>query len=190
MHVFGSFEANWPCLFGELMLIDESMQNGDGPDGVKWVCGLQHLNASSSSRQCVVYSIGSNNQWEFEVRMNELLPHCDIFTFNPTVDIPTPPSVIEHKVEFKKWGLAGTDDEEKSMFLLSSIMQRLNHSHIDVLKIDVEGYEWTAIPALDAQNVCPSIGQLMIELHVGEKWFVDGFEEERKGNIAFHDCFI
>jgi hypothetical protein len=48
---------------------------------------------------------------------------------------------------------------------LRTIMQRLNHSRIDVLKMDVEGAEYAVIDNLPEQGSLPQ--QLMIEFHHG-----------------------
>jgi hypothetical protein len=39
-------------------------------------------------------------------------------------------------------------------------MERRGHSHIDVLKVDIEGSEWKALA-----GDLPSIGQLQVEVH-------------------------
>jgi FkbM family methyltransferase len=46
---------------------------------------------------------------------------------------------------------------------LSTIMQRLGHRRIDVLKLDVEGAEFEAIPDLVASGV--EVDQLLVEIH-------------------------
>jgi FkbM family methyltransferase len=52
---------------------------------------------------------------------------------------------------------------QASVNRLATIMRRLGHSHIDVLKMDVEGAEYTVIDDL-AQSGIP-IGQLLVEFH-------------------------
>lgn len=49
------------------------------------------------------------------------------------------------------------------VFRLSTIMQRLGHTHIDVLKLDVEGSEFESIPDLLDSGI--SVGQLLLEIH-------------------------
>jgi FkbM family methyltransferase len=46
---------------------------------------------------------------------------------------------------------------------LATIVQRLEHSRIDVLKLDVEGSEFDSVPDLLASAV--PIGQLLVEIH-------------------------
>jgi FkbM family methyltransferase len=46
---------------------------------------------------------------------------------------------------------------------LATIMRRLGHRHIDVLKLDVEGSEFEAIPDLIDSGI--SVDQLLVEIH-------------------------
>ena len=46
---------------------------------------------------------------------------------------------------------------------LTTIMQRLGHERIDVLKLDVEGSEFDAVPDVLASGV--PVGQLLVEIH-------------------------
>ena len=52
---------------------------------------------------------------------------------------------------------------------LHNIMATLNHPYIDVLKIDVEGSEYSVIRALAAKGM-PRIGHLLVEVHLSEQW--------------------
>jgi hypothetical protein len=42
-------------------------------------------------------------------------------------------------------------------------MEDLGHKHLDVLKIDIEGYEWDVLANTDWAKL--NIGQLVVELH-------------------------
>lgn len=46
---------------------------------------------------------------------------------------------------------------------LETVMRELGHTHLDVLKLDIEGSEFEAIPELLLSGC--SIGQLLVELH-------------------------
>jgi FkbM family methyltransferase len=48
---------------------------------------------------------------------------------------------------------------------LNSIMERLDHKAIDILKMDVEGAEYDVIETLEQQSAAPA--QLMVEFHHG-----------------------
>jgi hypothetical protein len=49
------------------------------------------------------------------------------------------------------------------VYRLATIMQLLGHSRIDVLKLDVEGSEFEAIPDLLASGI--AVDQLLVEIH-------------------------
>ena len=151
--------ANWPCIWG----VDHVV--GKVHDGPKWTCGLNQL-AKLPQQECVVYSFGSMNEFSFEVKLlTEFLPHCKVWTFDHTVENPRVPKSIAEKMTYLKWGLSS---ENSGKFkTLPTIMKELGHTHIDILKVDIEGYEWPTFFALDARNEWPSFGQLQIEIHTG-----------------------
>ena len=47
-------------------------------------------------------------------------------------------------------------------------MRELNHSRVDVLKVDIEGGEWSVLPAFAATLSEGRVCQLMVEIHVTE----------------------
>ena len=51
---------------------------------------------------------------------------------------------------------------------LSNIMEHLGHPYIDILKMDVEGSEWSTVDALirDHGGVLAQIGHILIEIHL------------------------
>ena len=59
---------------------------------------------------------------------------------------------------------------------LSTIMRELGHSHIDILKLDVEGAEYELIESF--QQTRPVICQILIEFH--DRLFREGFELKRR----------
>jgi hypothetical protein len=46
---------------------------------------------------------------------------------------------------------------------LSTIMRELNHTHIDILKMDIEGAEYAVLKNIVNSDV--SIGQILVEFH-------------------------
>lgn len=105
-------------------------------DGGKLICGLDQI-PDSQERPCIVYSLGSNNQWDFEESIHENT-HCRVFTFDCTVSSPTMPDKIKDRVEFHQiclgegGGLGGKDF--KSM---KEVMTMLNHPYVTLLKMDI-----------------------------------------------------
>eukprot|EP01084_Bolivina_argentea_P178043 307812_1 len=150
---------------GELFIGDDS--GGDVPDGGKWCCGIHLI-----KDPCIVYSFGSSNNFAFEYGILNLLPQCNIYTFDPFKIGPLKYGYnildeYKDRITYQWWGISGIDNPDKNMYTLPTIMKMLNHSHIDVLKIDVEGAEFEAFNYLKKSNdTFPSIGQLQIELHM------------------------
>ncbi|GAB4517416.1 MAG: hypothetical protein OHK0046_23940 [Anaerolineae bacterium] len=104
-------------------------------------------------------------------------------TFYP----PSNPAYVSHSVHAANT-LAPIHVEMKR---LSTIMQQLGHTHIDVLKMDIEGSEYAVIDdLLSIPEV--SIGQLLVEFH--PQMFTDGIQRtnraikslNRHGYRVFH----
>jgi hypothetical protein len=96
----------------------------------------------SSSSSCLVYSVGSNNQIEFEMSISQLLPGCEIHTFDPTLQQSY---IGSNYSTFHPWGI-GQDNvtitiqqkKQKSVFVsrfvsqsLMSIYHALGHDNDD-----------------------------------------------------------
>jgi hypothetical protein len=115
------------------------VSNGQGQEQ-KCVVGPKSL----GKRECVVYSFGTAGAVTFEKKMQSL--GCQVFAFDCT-DQPK----ADWKFVFKKWCL-GTKTkvrnvytkgvENAEFFSLAEIMHSLDHAHISVLKMDIEGFEW------------------------------------------------
>jgi hypothetical protein len=146
----------------------------------KIVCGLEKL---QTEEQCVVYSIGGNNHWEFELGILEKTP-CEVHTFDCTGNItrfhkPTHPRLSFHHIclgaehvpydQYQKCsegqGICG------DILTLYQIQIMLGHKRIDLFKIDIEGYEWPIFeswPELsDAKQAADMIlpMQILVEVH-------------------------
>jgi FkbM family methyltransferase len=155
--------------------------------------GRWPLVTSKTSENSVIYSFGVGEDISFDLRAIDLF-RCPVFAFDPTPKAVrwirqqhTPP-----QFHFLELGLGPTVGEmtfhspkteshvsytasdrasatTKSVVApvadLRTIMQRLNHRRIDVLKMDVEGVEYAVIDTLSEQGFLPQ--QLMIEFHHG-----------------------
>lgn len=136
-------------------------------DGGKWICGLQEM--ANAPAPCNVYSFGSNNNFMFEDRVHSLVPHCVVHTFDPTSAAPPSEAPTASFLHFHgDYGINGTSgpatvERPFAVASLRDIMRSLNHTFLDVLKIDVEGSEWSVI--LDTDWSSLQVGQLLIELH-------------------------
>ncbi|CAK9060041.1 Methyltransferase-like protein 24 [Durusdinium trenchii] len=151
---FIKYNSNWPCLWGE-----EYTGQGSG-DGNKWTCGARLIQAP-----CVVYSFGSNNDMKFELGIHELGLHCEIHIYDPTS--PEPRDARRIGARFHKVGLGARDGFQGRFPVktLKSLMKENGHSHIDILKVDIEDAEHEAIPQI-AHEGWPSVGQFLVEVHI------------------------
>eukprot|EP00573_Skeletonema_grethae_P002635 CAMPEP_0201689348 /NCGR_PEP_ID=MMETSP0578-20130828/2963_1 /ASSEMBLY_ACC=CAM_ASM_000663 /TAXON_ID=267565 /ORGANISM="Skeletonema grethea, Strain CCMP 1804" /LENGTH=314 /DNA_ID=CAMNT_0048173971 /DNA_START=1 /DNA_END=945 /DNA_ORIENTATION=- len=147
---------------------------GDGP---KFICGVDFIahQVAHNGKKCLVYSVGSANQIDFEKSVHTFLSGCETHTFDPTLNSAF---VGEEYATFHPWGL-GEDGvvankrrkswEGKSF---ETVFRRLGHENrtIDVLKIDCEGCEYDVMPPLFEliSSGRVQVDQLLIELHLGQ----------------------
>jgi len=155
--------------------------------------GRWPLLPAMTSDRSVVYSFGVGEDITFDLAAIERF-HCQIYAFDPTPrsvkwikDQPTPPEFHFHEfgIDAKPGEMlfhppkldthvsytvssSGSSNGEpvKAQVLdLGTIMQRLNHKRIDILKMDVEGAEYAVIETLAQQGSLPE--QIMVEFHHG-----------------------
>ena len=150
-------------------------------DTSKIVCGLEQLATAATEQQpssCVVYSIGGNNHWEFELDILAKTP-CQVHTFDCTGSITRFEKPQNERLYFHHVCL-GTIHEDAPQncsgnkkcgetWTLLEIQQKLGHDRIDLFKIDIEGYEWNLLeswPELsDAHSDMVLPFQILVEVH-------------------------
>jgi len=146
---------------------------GNIGDGGKFVCGLSHLENSNyevikgvphAKPNCVIYSYGISVDSVFELNV-ENITKCEIHAFDPTIGNLPPvlrPNVFnlgtnkwERKemlnITFHKVALSVSSGSSSSFSYTETLldtMVRLNHTFIDILKVDVEGSEWVVFEHL------------------------------------------
>ena len=137
-------------------------------DGGKIIC-VDNLEKSN----CIVYSLGSRLDFTFE---NDIFKQfeCEIHTFDCTVGNTKNIKFPKHIV-FHPWCIGGKDEKNKissdfghtgdigQYYTLATIMKRLNHKFIDILKMDIERHEFAVIHSLQ-QNFAPR--QIAFETHI------------------------
>ena len=141
---------------------------GASTDGGKLVCTDTFLDEG-----CVVYSLGSNLEFSFELDAYNKLG-CEIFTFDCTVGEVENAS-IPSNIQFHPWCIGGQDERkvissnfghtgEFGQYLsLETVMRKLNHSRIDLLKMDIERHELSVIKSLSKPN---APRQVVFETHL------------------------
>jgi len=143
--------------------------------GDKNIVGLMSL---AKGRQCVVYGMGIADDSGFEETMQNL--GCETHAFDCTVD-PASTVVNGKPFKFHHWCIgekknnALNPDLAKSTYVHSNVselqfkslketMQELGHSYIDLLKFDIEGFEWKLFESEILTSKNPP-EQLSFELH-------------------------
>jgi len=125
-------------------------------DGGKQICNLPYI----ANNPCIVYSFGLNTETSFEKELKELAPHCQIYGFDPTVG----DFYIKNNITYLAFqGIGLSDKDEGAYKSLKTIMSELNHTHIDILKIDIEGGEWKFFP--DFFDATFPVCQMSMEIH-------------------------
>jgi len=145
-------------------------------DQSKIMCGSYSILQSP----CVVYSIGSNNKWGFEMDILQNTP-CDVYSFDctgPRSRFQVPENVRMHfyyKCLGSEYAPApkitpGTKGIRGEIMTLQQIKEMLNHTQIDLLKFDIEGFEWPifeswpeATDPLYEETILPM--QVLVEVH-------------------------
>jgi len=123
---------------------------------------------------CVVYSFGIANNWLFDDLM---LDHgCSVWSFDPSMTVGThkrrPTHLFEpigigastgvHRGESTLYG--GKTDY--NMMTLQDLMARYGHTHVDIVRMDVESAEWGVLDQWNRDKMWPRIGQLLLEIHL------------------------
>jgi hypothetical protein len=136
------------------------------PDGHKAVCLDQFI--SPVYDNCLVYSFGINNQWTFDEAMAKF--GCQVHSFDPSMGVGD--YNRSRHIHFHNLGLSGKNEVHPTtkwnMKTASSIYQMLGHQPtlVDVLKMDIEFYEWDAIPQmLQSGFLADKVKQLAVEIH-------------------------
>ena len=145
--------ADFPCIRGVLPVGTEKSID----DGHKYGCGLQYIEGDP-----IVYSFGSNKSQEFELGMLYIRPDSKVFSFEIDEKAMVSTETSHSSVKNFNIGLGYNKDNLK-MKTLKEIMYMFNHTYIDVLKLDIEGGEYSFFN--EEASLLNNVGQLMVEIH-------------------------
>lgn len=189
-----NYEPNFSCQFERR--IGKNM-NGDGP---KWVCDPHRITRMAKERKakdpnhpgCVVYSVGSNGDFNFEVGVQRTIGPgvCEFHIFDMGDYAAKVPDELQ-RVNFHQWGLKKQDDKpgEGRFKGLADTVKELGHENLDVIdifKIDCEKCEWETYKDWTAPGI-PSLQQILVELHNAPPTVIDFFNSlEEEGYVRFH----
>lgn len=195
-----NYEPNFTCPFERRVGAD---MNGDGP---KWICDPHRIKDQASDRidrdnshpGCVVYSIGSNGDFNFELGMQEVIGEgiCEFHIFDMGDFEGVMPQALK-RAHYHQWGLKSEDSstnddpKDKQKFLsLKDTIKSLGHQNLDVIdvfKIDCEGCELETYRDW-LQDGIPRLQQIQVEVHQSTpdilKAFFDTLEDA--GYLRFH----
>jgi FkbM family methyltransferase len=160
-----------------------------GSDYGAWGVDLGLLGPKS-----VVYSIGVGEDITFDLGLIEAV-NCDVHAFDPTpiaVDWIADQS-LPSKFHFHAIGLSAVDEEAEFQVppkkgwhsfsaasepgaeqvgsvkcpvrRLSTLMSLLGHDHLDLVKMDIEGFEYSVLSDLISTSIRPKM--LLVEFHHG-----------------------
>eukprot|EP01012_Entosiphon_sulcatum_P030083 TRINITY_DN3691_c0_g1_i1.p1 TRINITY_DN3691_c0_g1~~TRINITY_DN3691_c0_g1_i1.p1 ORF type:complete len:323 (-),score=39.21 TRINITY_DN3691_c0_g1_i1:20-988(-) len=164
-----------------------SRRFGEAGDGGWVVCMTEAVVA----KRCIAYSFGVGADYSFE---KDISKFCEVHSFDPTPHIVAMMRKIEHKINWKfhPWGLDSyshngtfqmytTGDRPVPVRFesIENVMRILGHTRVDIVKIDIEGYEVYLWPQLFAPKL--GIDQLLFELHPLTRAFTSDKEKEAHG---------
>ncbi|GFS07689.1 methyltransferase protein [Elysia marginata] len=131
------------------------------------------------SPHCLVYSFGINNDFRFEDKMAQY--GCHVYSFDPSMN--TESYNRSERVHFINMGI-GTSNSDTfkpkidgytinsnkkwQIRTLPAIKKMLGHENkiLDVLKMDIESYEWKVIKDLLEDTSLLHSKQLLLEWHI------------------------
>jgi len=126
---------------------------------------------------CLSYSFGVNHVWEFDDEVANKLG-CEVRAFDPSMK--SADQKHAERVWYFNLGIGGKNETLSTGWKIntfSSILKRHNHetSIIDILKMDVEYWEWSVLENILADGSLKKVKQLLIETHTGNVPTVDLF---------------
>ena len=141
------------------------LRYGNAGDGGKMLCDSD---LSETSNLPVLVSVGSNNEFSFEIAMHKRYPQMETHVFDGTVASPrNPPFITYHNTN-----------------LDSTTVHALRRFETYILKIDCEGCEYDVFKYIDTQNIL----QILVEVH-GDKRSMTELDKLMRSLHTTHSVF-
>ncbi|KAL4855480.1 Initiation-specific alpha-1 [Chlorella vulgaris] len=149
---------------------------GSSGEGGKFLC----METIAETPNCVVYSVGSNGQFDFEASILSMT-NCSVHTFDCTYN----GSSIDNRRHSYHQICVGRETETRSsatgslqFMSLADITQMLGHSKVDLLKMDIEGFEYEVMSGLDLKTSCAFPMQISMEVHYHSLYLFTSFHNK------------
>jgi len=134
-------------------------------DGGKWLCNPDTIVKRRKPNPCVVYSFGLYTDVGFELDMHSTY-QCHTYSFDPDpMSMKSIPPQLKPGMEYYPLGLgAKSVGATKTLW---EVLDKLNHTYIDFLKMDIELSEIPFFKAIlaDERFTKLQISQILAELH-------------------------
>ncbi|KAI8772248.1 uncharacterized protein LOC106077907 [Biomphalaria glabrata] len=125
------------------------------------------------SDPCIIYSFGINYDFSFDDDAAKVYG-CHVYSFDPSMSKEKDQYDRSPNVHFYKIGLDGktyVNDKKWPLFTFKDICAKLKHenSSLDVVKMDIEHSEWSALPQIAASGQLADVKQLLLEYHINQQ---------------------
>lgn len=183
------FKRDWPVC-SELIGRDSVVYSFGVGANVAWDVGMieqfgVHVHAFDPTPESIAWVARQQLPPEFHFHDFGIAAFDGTLNFYP----PKKPGRIHFSQDCQKFNRPDQPQFVGQVLRLSTIMQRLGHSRIDVLKMDVEGTEFDCVPELLQSGI--EIGQLLVEVHYHypQRSFDEGISLLRQIEAAGFQCF-
>ncbi|KAJ3181968.1 hypothetical protein HDU87_000306 [Geranomyces variabilis] len=156
--VFDLLKPTYECNSMNLMRIGKPSKQLDTG---KWICTDK---MGVEQGKCTIFSLGSRGEFDFERDIKAIEPSCQIHTFDCTGDWADPTTT------FHRICVGGADEVVEGMGQfkrLSTLTKEMGIKTVNVLKMDIENFEWPFFEQLMNEPEEARPNQILVEFHAG-----------------------